>query len=193
MKTKERININSVAENSATEKKFTADALCYLFLIFLSGCLVGWIYEEIFYAFTEGMLRNRGILYGLWLPIYGLGALCIYLMKPLRKNPVLLFTMCVVITGVVEYIIGYVGINLFHIRLWDYRNLFLNIGGIICFRSVVSFGLLGLFFHYVLEPLSNRLYKRLNPAVIHTVCAGIAAVFIIDCIISAIFRTPISY
>ena len=145
MKTKERININSVAEGSATEKKFTVDALCYLFLIFLSGCLVGWIYEEIFYAFTEGMLRNRGILYGPWLPIYGLGALCIYFMKPLRKNPVLLFTMCVVITGVVEYIIGYVGINLFHMRLWDYRNLFLNIGGIICFRSVVSFGLLGLF------------------------------------------------
>ena len=193
MKTKERININPAAENSATEKRFTVDALCYLFLIFLSGCLVGWIYEEIFYAFTEGMLRNRGILYGPWLPIYGLGALCIYAMKPLRKNPVLLFTLCVVITGVVEYVIGYVGINFFHIRLWDYRNLFLNIGGIICFRSVVSFGLLGLFFHYVLEPLSYRLYKRLNPAVIHAVCAGIAAVFLIDCIVSAIFRTPISY
>lgn len=193
MKTKERININPAAENSATEKRFTVDALCYLFLIFLSGCLVGWIYEEIFYAFTEGMLRNRGILYGPWLPIYGLGALCIYAMKPLRKNPVLLFTLCVVITGVVEYIIGYVGINFFHIRLWDYRNLFLNIGGIICFRSVVSFGLLGLFFHYVLEPLSYRLYKRLNPAVIHAVCAGIAAVFLIDCVVSAIFRTPISY
>lgn len=93
MKTKERININPAAENSATEKRFTVDALCYLFLIFLSGCLVGWIYEEIFYAFTEGMLRNRGILYGPWLPIYGLGALCIYAMKPLRKNPVLLFTL----------------------------------------------------------------------------------------------------
>lgn len=193
MKTKERININPAAENSATEKRFTVDALCYLFLIFLSGCLVGWIYEEIFYTFTEGMLRNRGILYGPWLPIYGLGALCIYAMKPLRKNPVLLFTLCVVITGVVEYVIGYVGINFFHIRLWDYRNLFLNIGGIICFRSVVSFGLLGLFFHYVLEPLSYRLYKRLNPAVIHAVCAGIAAVFLIDCVVSAIFRTPISY
>lgn len=193
MKTKECININPAAENSATEKRFTVDALCYLFLIFLSGCLVGWIYEEIFYAFTEGMLRNRGILYGPWLPIYGLGALCIYAMKPLRKNPVLLFTLCVVITGVVEYVIGYVGINFFHIRLWDYRNLFLNIGGIICFRSVVSFGLLGLFFHYVLEPLSYRLYKRLNPAVIHAVCAGIAAVFLIDCVVSAIFRTPISY
>lgn len=36
-----------------------ADRLCYLFLVFLTGCLVGWIYEEMFYWITEGMLRNR--------------------------------------------------------------------------------------------------------------------------------------
>ena len=42
--------------------------LCYLFVIFLIGCLTGWIYEEIFYWYTEGMLRNRGILYGPGLP-----------------------------------------------------------------------------------------------------------------------------
>lgn len=191
MKVKERINYT--ASVSAEKRKFTVDTLCYLFLIFLAGCFVGWIYEEIFYAVTEGMLRNRGILYGPWLPIYGLGALGIYAMKPLRKNPVLLFFMCVIITGVVEYIIGYVGINCFHIRLWDYRGLFLNISGIVCFRSVVSFGLLGLFFHYVLEPLSGKIYKRLNPVLIHTACAAIAVLFVIDCIVSAVFRTPITY
>ena len=36
-----------------------ADRLCYLLLVFLTGCLVGWIYEEMFYWITEGMLRNR--------------------------------------------------------------------------------------------------------------------------------------
>ena len=60
--------------------------LCYLFVIFLIGCLTGWIYEEIFYWYTEGMLRNRGILYGPWLPIYGVGALGIYAMKPFKKK-----------------------------------------------------------------------------------------------------------
>ena len=44
-------------------KKVT-DHLCYLFLIFLTGCLVGWVYEEVFYWITEGLLRNRGILHG---------------------------------------------------------------------------------------------------------------------------------
>lgn len=79
-------------------RKVNIDRLCYLFLIFLTGCLVGWVYEEIFYWITEGLLRNRGILYGPWLPIYGIGALGIYAMKPVKKHPVLLFVLCAVAT-----------------------------------------------------------------------------------------------
>ena len=43
-------------------RKVNLDLMCYLFLIFLTGCLVGWVYEEIFYWITEGLLRysDRG-------------------------------------------------------------------------------------------------------------------------------------
>lgn len=167
--------------------------VCYLFLIFLIGCLVGWIYEEIFYWITEGMLRNRGILYGPWLPIYGIGALAVYAMKPLKKHPVLLFLVCVGITGVVEYLIGYAGIRWFHMRLWDYRGLFLNLNGIICFRSVVSFGVLGLVFHYLIEPLGEKLFRKLPLRGVVLGCSGLVLLFLIDCILSACFRTPILY
>ena len=164
------------------------ERLCYWFLIFLTGCLVGWIYEEIFYWITEGLLRNRGILYGPWLPIYG-----IYVMKPLKKHPLLLFLLCVAVTGVVEYIIGFAGIHLFGMRLWDYRGLFLNIGGIICFRSVVSFGVLGLVFHYLLEPAAERMVQSANPNTVHAVCLVLGLLFLTDCLFSALFRTPITY
>ena len=50
----------AVTENERSR----VDGICYLFLIFLAGCLLGYLYEEIFYWFTEGMLRNRGILFG---------------------------------------------------------------------------------------------------------------------------------
>lgn len=169
------------------------DYLCYLFLIFLTGCFAGWVYEEIFYWITEGMLRNRGILYGPWLPIYGIGALGIYALKPWKKNPVLLFLLCAVVTGVVEYIIGFAGIHLLGMRLWDYRGLFLNIGGIICFRSVVSFAVMGLVFHYLLEPAAERMIRKANPNVIQIGCLLLALLFLADCILSALFRTPITY
>ncbi len=170
-----------------------AEKLCYLFLIFLTGCLVGWFYEEIFYWITEGMLRNRGILYGPWLPIYGVGALGIYAMKPLKKRPLLLFALCIAVTGLVEYGIGFVGIHVLGIRLWDYRGLFLNLDGIICFRSVVSFGFLGLLFHYRIEPAAAQLVKKAGPHRVSAVCAALALLFLVDCIVSAFFRTPITY
>ena len=171
----------------------TVDRLCYLFLIFLMGCLVGWIHEEIFYWITERMLRNRGVLYGPWLPIYGIGALGIYALKPVKRNPVLLFLLCVAVTGVVEYVIGYAGIHYFGLRLWDYRGLFLNLDGIICFRSVASFGLMGLAFHYILEPVSEKLFHRLPEDAVHAGCLVLLALFVMDCIQSFLFRTPITY
>lgn len=166
---------------------------CYLFLIFLTGCLVGWIYEEVFYWITEGMLRNRGILYGPWLPIYGTGALVIYALKPLKRYPMLLFLFCVAVTGMVEYIIGYVSIRFFDLRLWDYRGLFWNVDGIICFRSVVSFGVMGLVFHYLLEPMGEKLFRKIPEHTIRAGCLIFTALFFADCILSALYRTPITY
>ena len=174
-------------------RKVNTDKLCYLFLIFLTGCFVGWIYEEVFYWITEGMLQNRGILYGPWLPIYGVGALGIYAMKPLKKYPVLLFFLCAAITGVVEYIIGFAGIRFFGMRLWDYRGMFLNIGGIICLRSVLSFAVMGMVFHYLLEPAAERMVKKANRNIVYIACLSLLTLFLADCLFSALFRTPITY
>ena len=177
----------------ADEKAQKTDQLCYLFLIFLTGCLVGWIYEEIFYWVTEGLLRNRGLLYGPWLPIYGVGALAIYAMKPVKNRPVLLFLLCMAVSGLVEYIIGYAGLRLFGLRLWDYRGLLLNIDGIVCLRSVLSFALMGLIFHYRLEPAAERMVKKLPPPTVHNTCLFLLLLFLADCVLSALFRTPITY
>ena len=179
--------------NATKNQENTLAPVYYWFLVFLTGCLVGWIYEEIFYWFTEGLLRNRGILYGPWLPIYGVGALGIYAMKPIKKYPVLLFLLCGLVSGIVEYIIGYIGIHFFGLRLWDYRELLWNIDGIICFRSVISFAVLGLVFHYLLEPAAERGVKRLPSGTVRSICLVLLLVFLMDCILSALFRTPITY
>lgn len=175
------------------QHKIAVDRLYYLFLIFLTGCLVGWVYEEIFYWIAEGALQNRGVLYGPWLPIYGIGALGIYALKPMKEHPTVLFLLCVAVTGVVEYSIGYVGIHVFGLRLWDYRGLFLNLDGIICFRSVVCFGFMGLAFHYLLEPICEKLFRRIPEPTLHAGCLILAALFVTDCVLSALFRTPITY
>lgn len=165
-------------------------------IIFFIGALVGFLYEVIFYYFTENRLNNAGILYGPWLPIYGTGAILISLIPlKIKKNPFLLFTFCMIITGLLEYIIGYIDLYIFNTKLWDYSGLFLNIDGFVCLRSVLTFALGGLFLVYVIEPflekiLKNTKYKKYLNYLITT----LTILFVIDIIVSNLLhRTPFLY
>ena len=63
----------------------------YLSIFFL-GSLVGYIYEVIFYFLMENRLDNAGLLFGPWLPIYGIGALLItFMSKYLKNKPLICF------------------------------------------------------------------------------------------------------
>lgn len=175
------------------KKYLTKKNILYLFIIFLVGGFAGWLYELVFYYFTEGRITNRGILFGPVLPIYGLGTICIYALKPLKKNPILLFLACMLVTGLVEYVIGYISFNIFDTKLWDYSGLFLNINGIVCLRSVISFAIGGLFFHYVLEEPLSKMYNKANFLVTTKLCYILMFFLVMDAIISHFYRTPITY
>ena len=114
-------------------------------------------------------------------------------MKPLKKHPAVLFLLSAAATGAVEYAIGWAGIRFFGLRLWDYRGLFLNIGGIICLRSVLSFAVLALVFHYVIEPAAYGVFGKIDRRIVIAAALVLAALFISDCVLSALFRTPITY
>lgn len=90
--------------------------LDYIFLIFLTGCLSGWVYEVILCWCIDVFFQNRGVLYGPWLPIYGFGTLIMYSMKSFKKHPALLFLLCGLSAGIVEYITGWISIHVFGLR-----------------------------------------------------------------------------
>lgn len=169
------------------------NSACYVFLMFLVGSFGGWLYEEAFYWITEGRLTDRGVLCGPWLPIYGFGIVALYALKRFKKYPVVLFLLCAFITGVWEYIVGWVSVYCFGLRLWDYRGKFMNIDGIVCLRSVLSFGVGGLVFHYLVEPLVRRLVTKQKPRMVCAACLTVFCLFLLDCSWSYLFRTPITY
>ena len=165
-------------------------------LIFFLGAFVGFIYEVIFYFLTENRLDNAGILYGPWLPIYGLGAILITLLpSKLKKKPILLFLSIILTTGILEYFIGYIDLKFFHERLWDYRGLFLNINGFVCLRSVLTFAVGGLALVYLIEPFINKLLdNKKYQKIISGILLILIFIFIIDIFLSNIFnRTPYLY
>lgn len=160
-----------------------------LFLIFFLGCVVGYVYEEIFYFFADGYLYNRGFLYGPYLPVYGVGAILIYLLlNRFKKQPLLVFLLSFVITGVVEYLTGFWMLEVYHKRWWDYTGLFLNIDGFVCFRSVFTFAIAALALIYVFVPLIDKLINKMGKKASFVLSLTIGIIMIIDLVLTLLFR-----
>lgn len=132
--------------------------------VFTFGGIFGFIYEELFYLVDLGYLVKRGTTFGPWIPIYGFGAVLIVLItKRWRQNPFAIFGISMLVCGMVEFVTGYVLYHMTETRLWDY-NIEIwnwgNVGGYICLRSVLFFGMSGLFLMYMVYPIILFLQKK---------------------------------
>lgn len=164
-----------------------------LILIMVCSGVFGFIYEELFYRIDLGYFTKRGSSYGPWIPIYVFGgAAYTLLVYNYKENPLLVFLLCVVVSGIMEYVTGWVLYNVFHTRLWDYNTEiwnFGNIGGYICLRSVLFFGVSGLLLIYAVIPILIKVTEAADPAVLTVVCRVLAAAFIIDIIVYRIMKS----
>ena len=163
-----------------------------LILIMVFSGVFGFIYEELFYRIDLGYFTTRGSTFGPWIPIYFFGGgaytLLVYRFK---NNPLLVFFLCVVVSGIMEYATGWVLYNVFHTRLWDYNTEiwnFGNIGGYVCLRSVLFFGVSGLALIYFVIPVLIRLMEKADPAILTIVCRCLAVLFAADCILYRIIN-----
>ena len=131
-------------------------AQCYLYYFFIFGIL-GWIMETIYSFIVLGHFTSRGFLYGPICPIYGFGGLImIKFFSPLKKKPIRLFFIAIVVLSILEYITGYALDALYNLWLWDYRSDFLNLNGRIALFYCFAWGIIALIFTYVIYPLFKK-------------------------------------
>lgn len=137
--------------------------LAFLFCI---GSLGGWCLEVIFRKFFSGANPehkwiNPGFCMGPYLPIYGFGLCFLYLIasleplivasSPFWTKVVLFLTMAVCMTAV-EYIGGLFLLKYYHIRLWDYRDCWGNVQGLICPLFSLFWAILGAMYYFLVHP-----------------------------------------
>ena len=155
-----------------------------LLLIVIISAIFGFIYETIFYRFDLGYFIKRGAAYGPWLPIYAVGGLLITLSTYKYTNKHFkIFLISSIVCGILEFITGLVLYEAFNIRLWDYNLEILNfgnIGGYICLRSVLFFGISGVFLMKVVIPLLNKLFDKIQLKVLRPIVIIISTIFFID-------------
>ena len=140
-----------------------------LLLVIVIAGFFGWTYEMIFYFFDGGMngLYMQGGNFLPWINIYAVGALLILATTwRLRKYPWAVFLISVVSTGLLELLAGWLVYTIGNgTRYWDYNTEILNfgnIGGFVCLRSVLFFGVSALFLTYVIVPFCTRLARRMS-------------------------------
>lgn len=166
--------------------------LVLIILVMLISAIFGFIYEEIFYRIDLGYFVKRGSTIGPWLPIYATGGVLIYLINQNnKKSAFLVFIKSLFICGILEYLVGYLLFNISQVRLWDYNTEILNygnIGGFICLRSVLFFGLSGIFLMKVIVPLLEKTIKKNKSKKILYVTVFVGSLFILDFIINYIIK-----
>ena len=142
-----------------------------LMLVFVFSGFFGWVYEFIFYFFDGGTgeFYMQGGNFLPWINIYAYGALLIFVTtRKVRKWPWAVFLISCVVTGILEFVAGWLVYTIGNgTRYWDYNTEILNfgnIGGFVCLRSVLVFGVSALFLMYVMVPffvfLSWRMSRR---------------------------------
>lgn len=167
-------------------------------IIVISG-VFGFLYEFVFYYFNSGMTEFywRGSNFLPWINIYAIGAVFIFfLLYKKRKHPLLVFFASMLITGILEYIGGWMLYEFQDgLRCWDYNSEILNFGninGFVCLRSVLFFGFSSLLLIYLIVPFCFYLAKKMNKKTFLIITIGLCSIFLFDELYNLIFARILS-
>jgi uncharacterized protein len=153
-----------------------ADCL-YLFVIF---SLAGWILEFMFRSLRLKKFTNPGLLRGPYLPIYGIGAVFIYLVSRQLSGSSLLiriFAYFVITTGI-EFITGFFFEKFFQVRLWDYSAEPLRWKNYICLKFSIYWVILAVAAEFLFIPAAMYFYDSI-PRILF-LAAGVALTIFIE-------------
>ena len=164
----------------------TVNLILNYILIFMVSAFIGWIWEVSLTFIQHGLIVNRGVLHGPWLPIYGFGGLgIVVLLERFRKHPFLIFSIAALGCGLMEYLTGWYLETFKHLKWWDYGDAFLSLDGRICFLSVFTFGLCGLFMIYFVYPLFTKLFDHIAFKPKQILCFALVLFFLGDFVYSS--------
>ena len=169
-------------------------------LFFWIYAVIGWIYEVVLETFIYRWgFSNRGVLFGPWLPVYGFGATVFLLLwyrlikgKPLKRKLLLLpviFLLTMATATLIELITSYLCEWIIGYWPWQtYADYKINFQARIALSPSIRFGIGGVVFLYVIQPLLDRLAAKLKDKTLYIIAAVILTVLAADLVYTIFFR-----
>lgn len=131
-----------------------------IFWIFVIGSIFGFFAEMIYaLVYTRTLEIRKGLIYGPFIQIYGIGAIAYYILTSKIKEPKKLFFAGMIMGGSLEYLCSFFQEIFFGTISWDYENMFLNLNGRTSFLYCFYWGVIAIAFLKLIYPLLNKLDK----------------------------------
>ena len=169
-------------------------------LFFWIYAVIGWIYEVVLETFIYRWgFSNRGVLFGPWLPVYGFGATVFLLLwyrlikgKPLKRKLLFLpviFLLTMATATLIELITSYLCEWIIGSWPWQtYADYAINFQARIALSPSIRFGIGGVVFLYVIQPLLDKLAAHMKDKTFITAAAVIFTVLAAALIYTVFFR-----
>lgn len=159
-----------------------------ILLSFFVYAICGWIWESLLLPITlkKHPVHNSGFLNGPVIPIYGVGAIVVYLLFKEETNPLSVFLSGAVVATTIEYLTGWALEKIYHRRWWDYSTMKFNVHGRICLAGFLCFGVFSLVDVKVTEPLLIELFSRINIRILEVASCLLVVLFIADIITTVV-------
>lgn len=142
------------------EEKIQFKQIIWYFIIF---SVIGLIIETIFCYVTTGVIESRkGLIWGPFCPVYGVGAtLLIILLNPYKNKPLKLFIMGSILGNAIEYFLSFLLEAYYGTRFWDYSYLEWNLNGRICILYSIYWGILSFILIKFIKSIMDKFINKI--------------------------------
>ena len=162
-------------------------------IIFALISFGGWMYETIYCSVVEGEFTKRGFLFGPTCPIYGIGALAVWLVLGQISNPFIVFIIGGFLATVIEYSTGLFLERRFKKKWWDYSMFKFNLHGRICPQASAVFGAFSVTSVFVLVPAMLNILMIFSKHTVSVVAFIVVTLYFLDTVASLLWNGPTTH
>lgn len=159
------------------ENKVSFKQILWYFIFF---SIIGLFIETIFCFITTGVFESRkGLIWGPFCPVYGVGAaVLILILNKYENNSLKIFLIGSIFGNIIEYLLSFGLEALYGSRFWDYSYLKWHLNGRICFIYSFYWGALAfILIKWIKNPMDKIINKISNSKILHI---SIVIFFIVD-------------
>lgn len=163
------------------QSKITIHHIIWYVLLF---SIAGLIIETIFAYVTMGVIESRkGLVWGPFCPVYGVGAtILILLLNQYKQNYIKLFVYGSIIGNIIEYLLSYLLEAMYGTRFWDYAYIAGNLNGRICIKYSLFWGVLAILLIRIVKPWVDTLIDKIPNKKRKIINIVVVTLFLLDVI-----------